>query len=148
MAESSLPLWWIDVQRAWSNALLNFETVLDSFETVLRESPGINSNSAGLGSQRWISLEKALSTAIEGVENSTRLAESRRHDAAAMGLTPPEDPELKALSSQLSGRSKHLHRKIHSRMKLIEKDLSSRTPRPPGLNLYRSNTPSYIDVRV
>jgi len=141
MAESSLPIWWTDVQRALKNALLNFETVLDSFETVLRENPGI-------GSKGWISLEKALSTAVEGVERSSRLAESRRRDAAVMGLTPPEDFELKARSSQLSGRSKQLHRKIQTQMKLIENDLSSRTPRRPVLNLYRSNTPSYIDVRV
>jgi len=148
MTESSMPLWWIDIQRAWGNALLNFETVLDSFETVLLESHGINSNSAEFGSDRWISLERALSAAVEGVERSSRLAESRRRDVAVMGLTPPEDFELKARSSQLSGRSKQLYRKIQSRMNSIEKDLSSRTPRPPGLNLYRSNTPSYIDVRV
>jgi len=148
MGESSLPPWWMDIQRSSNNALQDYESVLDSFDYVLHESGGVHSGGKALLSEKWITLESALSAAVERVEQSFRLADSRRRDAELMGLCPPDDHELRIRSSRLSGRSKQLRQKIQSRMNLIEEELSSRTPRRPGVNLYRGNTPSYIDVRV
>jgi len=96
----------------------------------------------------WITLQDAVQSASKRMLSSFHLAETRGTDASNMGLSPPDDYELKIRSIEASGRSKKLSQKLQIQMKLIEKNLGDRKPRPPSLNLYRSNTPSYIDVRV
>ncbi|MCD6343181.1 MAG: hypothetical protein J7L76_05300 [Spirochaetaceae bacterium] len=141
MAGTPIPEWWQDIHRSCDNALKHYESLLDILEKTL--SANINTNL-----ECWTALQKEASSASEQISRSFHLADSRRRDAASMGYAPPEDKELHQRSFKASERSKKLNRKLRLQMKIIETDLSVRQPRRPVMNLYRSRTPSYIDVRV
>ncbi|RKX75475.1 MAG: hypothetical protein DRP60_08745 [Spirochaetes bacterium] len=141
MADTPIPEWWKDIHRSCDNAIKHFETMLDILERTL-------SVDRQTSLERWTALQNEASSASAQIYRSFYLADSRRRDVTSMGYTPPEDNELHQRSLTASERSKKLYRKLRIQMNLIETDLSVRQPRPPVLNLYRSHTPSYIDVRV
>ncbi len=141
MAGTPIPVWWQDIHRSCDNALKHYESLLDILEKTL--SANINTNL-----ECWTALQEEAYSASEQISRSFHLVNSRRRDAASMGYVPPEDNDLHQRSFKASERSKKLNMKLRVKMKLIETDLSVRQPRRPVMNLYRSHTPSYIDVRV
>ncbi len=141
MAETPIPEWWKDIHRSCDNALRHYDAMLDVLEKALSLNSKINL-------ECWTAVLEGLTSASVQISRSFHLADSRRRDVSSMGYTPPDDNELHQRGLKASERLKKLNRKLRLQMNLIETDLSVRQPRRPVLNLYRSHTPSYIDVRV
>jgi len=147
----ALPEWWSDVHRACDNALSDYERVLNSLERALSDSTDSSESKTAVSRKNisyWEVLNQTALTASSNLKNSFHLAESRRSDIRAMGLAVPEDSGLMERSAAASAKSKKLFRKLHGHMRIIMDEMTVRKPRPPVLNLYSSNSPSYIDVRV
>ena len=144
----AMPEWWSDVHRACDNALSDYESVLNSLEKALSDSSESKTAVSRKNISFWEVLNQSALTASSNLKNSFNLAESRRSDIRAMGLAVPEDFGLLERSAAASVKSKKLFRKLHGHMRIIMDEMTVRKPRPPVLNLYSSNSPSYIDVRV
>jgi len=141
-----LPSWWRDIDRSIRLSITDYEFIIARLEMLLAGTSDKFSRFSSLNSRRWKNLLEEAKLAKEQVERSLALAATRRRDASAIGLIPPDNQELAARARVVSAKFHLLGELAQKRMARIRSELRQlgRPRNRPSMKAF----PSQIDVHI
>jgi DNA polymerase-1 len=120
----TLPKWWSDIIRSGEHALEEYEHVLNLLEKMMTEEQDLSPSAVHRNAARWSELIMAAEAAAGRLADSRRLADARRRDVEAAGLSSMDLSILEERASRAATRGSELAVVLRKRMSETSAELN------------------------